>query len=136
MVGQLKNLICTEQSRFYVFSQPREFKKLCSITSEYFSFFNNKPPVSWVVYVTRDFLRCYSCSYYTSINCSYKLVVCLRYVLYSSIKKFWFGKLRSIFVLETRKMSNLTLSWRRPIFAPQINGLRFYQLLNQNEFIS
>ena len=38
-----------------------------SITSKYFSIFNNKPPASWVAHVTRDFLTCYSCSYYSSM---------------------------------------------------------------------
>ena len=32
-------------------------------TSKYFSFFNNKPPASWVVHITKDFLTCYSCLY-------------------------------------------------------------------------
>ena len=31
-------------------------------TSKYFSFFKNKLPASQVVYITRDFLICYSCS--------------------------------------------------------------------------
>lgn len=36
-----------------------------SITSKTFSFFNNKPPASWVTDITKDFLACYSCSYYS-----------------------------------------------------------------------
>ena len=36
-----------------------------NITSKYFSFFNNKPPASWVAHITRDFRTCYSCSYYS-----------------------------------------------------------------------
>ena len=39
-----------------------------NITSKYFSIFNNKPPASWVAHVTRDFITCYSCSYYSSMN--------------------------------------------------------------------
>ena len=38
-----------------------------NITSKYFSFFNNKPPASWVTHITRDFLTSYSCSYYSSM---------------------------------------------------------------------
>ena len=36
-------------------------------TSKYFSFFSNKPAVSWVAHIARDFLTCYSCSYYSSM---------------------------------------------------------------------
>ena len=39
-----------------------------NITSKCFSFFNNKPPATWVAHITRDFLACYSCSYYTVLN--------------------------------------------------------------------
>ena len=35
---------------------------MLNITTKYFSFFNNKPPVGWVGHITRDFLTCYSCS--------------------------------------------------------------------------
>ena len=38
-----------------------------NITSTCFSFFNNKPPASWVTHRTRDFITCYSCSYYSSM---------------------------------------------------------------------
>ena len=37
------------------------------ISSKYFNIFNNKPPASWVVHITGDFLTCYSCSYYSSM---------------------------------------------------------------------
>ena len=37
------------------------------MTSKYFSFFNDKSPASWVAHITRDFLPCYSCSYYSSM---------------------------------------------------------------------
>ena len=49
------------------FSQHRENWKIFNIISKYFSFFNNKPPTSWVPHITRDFLTCYSCSYYSSM---------------------------------------------------------------------
>ena len=42
------------------FSHNRENSKMFNITLKYFSFFNNEPPASWVAYVTRDFLPCYS----------------------------------------------------------------------------
>ena len=38
-----------------------------NITSKYFSFFNSKLPARWLVHITRDFLACYSCSYYSSM---------------------------------------------------------------------
>ena len=43
-------------------------KCLTNITSKYFSILNNDPPPSWVAHITRDFLTCYSFSYYSSIN--------------------------------------------------------------------
>ena len=36
-----------------------------NITSKCFSFFNNKAPVCWVTYITRGFIICYSCLYYS-----------------------------------------------------------------------
>ena len=38
-----------------------------NIASKHFSIFSNKPPASWVAYILRDFLICYSCSYYSSM---------------------------------------------------------------------
>ena len=38
-----------------------------NISSKYFSFFNNKPPVGWAVHIARGFLTCYSCSYDSSM---------------------------------------------------------------------
>ena len=49
------------------FSHTRENSKMFNITSKNFSFFKNKPPVSWVAHITRNFFTCYSCSYYSSI---------------------------------------------------------------------
>ena len=37
-------------------------------TSKYFSFFNIKPPASWLGHITRNFLTCYSCLCYSSID--------------------------------------------------------------------
>ena len=50
----------------FAFSHTRENSKMFNIISKYFSFFNNKPPASCVVHITRDFLACYSCLYYSS----------------------------------------------------------------------
>ena len=47
------------------FSHTCENSKMFTITSKYFIFFNNKPPASWVAYITRDFLTSYSRSYYS-----------------------------------------------------------------------
>ena len=44
------------------FSPTHKNSKMFSITSKYFSFFNNTPPACWVTHITRDFLTCYSCS--------------------------------------------------------------------------
>ena len=50
-----------------------ENSKMFNKTAKYFSIFNNKPPVSWVPHITRNFLRCYSCSYYSSIFCQMRI---------------------------------------------------------------
>ena len=65
-LGKSKKLISIDQSRFHI-CHTRENSKMFNITSKYFSFFNNKPPASWVAQITRDFLICYSCSYYSSM---------------------------------------------------------------------
>ena len=65
-LGNSKKLICIDQSRFYIF-HTRENSKMFNITSKYFSFFNNKPPVSWVAHITTDFLTSCSYSHYISI---------------------------------------------------------------------
>ena len=60
-LGNSKKLFCKDQS----FSLTRENSKIFNITSKYFSFFNNKPPASWVAHITSDFLTCCPCSYYS-----------------------------------------------------------------------
>ena len=62
-----KNLFA-ETNQDSTFSHTRENSRMFNITSKYFSFFNNKPPASWVVHIARDFLTCYSCSYYSSME--------------------------------------------------------------------
>ena len=49
------------------FSYTHENSKMFNITLKYFSFFNNKPPASWVTHIKRDFLTCYFCLYYSSM---------------------------------------------------------------------
>ena len=66
-LGNSKKLICTDQSRFYIFSHTHENSKMFNVTSKYFCFFINKPPACWVTHITRGFITCYSCSYYSSI---------------------------------------------------------------------
>ena len=48
---------------FLTLARIQKFK----ITSKYLSVFNNTPPASWVAHTTRDFLTCYSWSYYRSM---------------------------------------------------------------------
>ena len=38
------------------------------LQEKYFSIFNNKPPTSWVVHITRDSFTCHSCSCYSSMK--------------------------------------------------------------------
>ena len=51
----------------FTFFHTRENSNMFSITSKYFSLFDNKPPASWVAHITRDFFTRYSCSYYSSM---------------------------------------------------------------------
>ena len=63
----IQKTLFAETNQDPTFSHTRENSKMCSITSKYFSFLNNKSPASRVAHITRDFLTCYYCSYYTSM---------------------------------------------------------------------
>ena len=63
----IEKSLFAETNQDSTFSHTRENSKMFNITSKYFSFFNNKPPASWVAHITRDFLTYYSCSYYSSM---------------------------------------------------------------------
>ena len=41
--------------QYSTFFHTRKNTKMFNINSKYFSFFNSKPPASWVVHITRDF---------------------------------------------------------------------------------
>ena len=56
-----------QTNQYSVISFTRENSKIFNTTSKYFSNFNNKPLASWVAHIAKDFLTCYSCSYYSSI---------------------------------------------------------------------
>ena len=63
MVGQLKKAYLHSPIEIILyFLLPATIQKC----SKYFSFFNNKPTASWVAHI-RDFLTCYSFSYYSSM---------------------------------------------------------------------
>ena len=58
----LKNIIEMKQMTL---NDPKfDTKILLDTLLKYFSIFNNKQPASWVAHITRDFLTCYSYSYY------------------------------------------------------------------------
>ena len=65
-LGIQKSLLA-ETNQDSTFSSTCKNSKMFNITSKYFFFFNNKPPASWVAHIIRDFLICYSCSYYCSM---------------------------------------------------------------------
>ena len=70
-IGRLmKKLICIGQSRFGT-CYAREISKMFSVTSKYFCLFKNTTPSSWVAHITRNFLTCYSYSYYGSFIVSW-----------------------------------------------------------------
>ena len=60
----IQKSLFAETNHDSTFSQTRENSKMSNITSKYFSFFNT---ASWVAHITRDFLTCYSCLYYSSM---------------------------------------------------------------------
>ena len=64
---QFKKSSFSQTNQDSTFSHTQENSKMYNITSKYFNFFNNKPPVRWVAHITRDFLICYSCSYHSSM---------------------------------------------------------------------
>ena len=57
-----RKLFSIDRSGFCV-SCSREIWKMCIMTC----IFNNTTSANWVAYVTRNFLRCYSCLYYSSM---------------------------------------------------------------------
>ena len=64
----IQKSLFAETNQGSTFSHTRENSKMFNISSKYFSFFNNKPPTSWIPHITRHFLTCYSCSYYSSMK--------------------------------------------------------------------
>ena len=75
------------------FSHTRENSRMFNITSKYFSFFDNKQPASSVAHITKDFLTCYSCSYYSSMvqHRREKLTMAdLSYYFHENMKKLAF----------------------------------------------
>ena len=65
-LGNSKNLFFAQTSQDSAFSQTCHYAKMFNITSKYFTFFNNKLAACQVAHITRDFIACYSCSYYSS----------------------------------------------------------------------
>ena len=64
----IQKSLFAETSQDSIFSHTRGNSKMFNVTSKYFSFFNKKPPASWVAHMARDFLTFYSCSYYSSMD--------------------------------------------------------------------
>ena len=67
-IGQFtKTFFCIGKSKFCNLLHAGEFENV-NITSKYFIIFNNSPPASWAAHITKGFLTCYSCSYYSFMN--------------------------------------------------------------------
>ena len=75
--------------------------KTQNITLKFFSIFNRKPLTNWVTHITRDFLTCYSCSYYSP------MVLDSFYIKHASLSESLFHK--AILPKSYGKM----LSWQR-----------------------
>ena len=63
----IQKILFAQTSQDSTLPYTRENSKIFNITSQYFSFFNKKPPASRVAHITRDFLICYSCSHYSAM---------------------------------------------------------------------
>ena len=48
----------------------QENLKMITLTSQYFSIFNNTPPAKWITHITKDYLAYCFCSYYSFITIS------------------------------------------------------------------
>ena len=90
------------------FCHTRENSKVFNITSKYFSFFNNKPPASWVAHTTRDFLTCHSCSMVQQIFWHAKKLGLLR-VLFMTQSYSWL-KFLVVFVIMISSSSSVSLT--------------------------
>ena len=108
MVGQFKKTYLHGPIKILHF-HTRENSKMFHTTSKYFSFFNNKPPASWVVHIPKDFLTGYSCSYYSSMavyipSCYTKLQNNITVVLYLHPHPIlWKRRLRVFVISFTKK---------------------------------
>ena len=91
------------------FSGTHENSKIFNITSKYFSFFNNKPPANWIAHITKVFLSCYSCSYYSS------MLVIKRYDLnyfdYWTEKKYNWKKIFVCHNVFQRRINQIDDKW-------------------------
>ena len=77
MIGRFMKRIRIEQSSLYIFLK-------------YFNFFNNTPPASWVAYITRGFLTCYSCLYHSSMVATITLYLNFHVVSFYANLLFFF----------------------------------------------
>ena len=105
-----------ETNQDSIFSHTYENSKMFNITSKYFSFFNNKPPASWVVHITRDFLACYSCSNYSSMP----LLICyfdIKYVIKHS------SDYRFFILVKTQGHLVKTTKSRKPMHLLKLKAL-------------
>ena len=105
-----------------------------NITSKYFSIFNNKPRASWVAHITREFLTCCTCSYYSSMN--YSLICIYLHSKHTRIRKNIFHKksLNGFFfwliTYSFLRFSMLKVSLRRAIswYSPLKTTTRYIKI--------
>ena len=67
--------------------------QMFNITSKFFSFFHNKPPVSWVARFTRDFLIWYSCPCFHELKTQWR-IHCMKSVQIRSFPSSVFSCIR------------------------------------------
>ena len=71
-IRRLMETYLRRPSEILHFLPARDSKKF-HIISKYFCIFNNKTLASWVAHMTREFLTCYYCSYYSvTVPCQHK----------------------------------------------------------------
>ena len=67
MIGRFMKISFALTNQDSTIFRTGEKSEMLNITSRYFSFFSNASPASWVPHITRDFVTCHSCSYYSSM---------------------------------------------------------------------
>ena len=78
------------------------------ITLKYFNISNNNPPATWLAYIKKDFLTCYSCLYHSSMITVAKFSRFVRRIwhIYICIFSVWFCR-KTILLKPSKQFLNI-----------------------------